>query len=887
MNCVKCGHEIKGDALFCPYCGEKVVRGAPGASGPLYQADVKKVLKSGKLVVYQDRTEFVTSSVQKAIFNYAGLVSVKKEWDHIDFITEDGRKVSCPADRKCVHEAFLYIERAAEPYLAQRRERLLSQGVRYSFPSSQGMLNDGVLNLSAQQAEFRTKSGKSDIVSFSDVKSASAPAGTLDLNLFGGRTKSFAVSRELRDEVLAFVRESIAPFLARRREDLLAQGIHFSFPRPDGGTVNVLADRVEHQKQAGPAETVFFQSVRAAGVYTGMLELALTDGTTTSFPIDEEDGDAVLAFVKEAIQPYVTARTAGFDTSFGIDERIEIHEGRGVFHILRQGGKEITDEWPLSALKRCAWVENGELSALGSVVSGGIALFKSAAKAAGNQSVTAAEERLSCAGTAVTFRTEQGDRTETIWFGIFTAGMSRNNKKFDRYLAEWSGLSEYLKTHCPECEQVEPAPPEPDSAPEEIAAGAGGKAPEVLRPAEEKAPDSTPRQDDLGIARYIEGVSQFIGSCATPMTIAFQGNQGSGEGSILKMLYNRLGELGGESLLWLNARPFSQGEAGEALSVQVGKRLVNLLRGGSPETKNQTGTLLTGLAGVVTGVVAGDSSLGKEIAGGLFNREADDSPEHLAEIFAEKIEARCRGGNGKVILFVDGLERLTPVRTVELLEAMRDFFDCKGCVFVVAADYSTILSGAQKRYGQTFDEERGKQFFDEMFKMSFRVPASSYNVQNYVKSKLEHVGIRNLDESELDLYVLLVQNSVGRDPESIDRLFSAFLLLKNMADPELYEDRVQRLMLFALLCMQARFRAVYDRLKQMKGLVTPALLSGLCGEESEVLAQSGLGEAETERFRAFARSFLDIINTDREGGISQAECDVFVQVLEFSSITSR
>lgn len=100
MVCVKCGREIPEKAAFCPHCGEKAAQDGLGPEIPLYQADVKTLLKSGRLVVYQDRTEFVTSSVQKSIFHYTGLVSVKKNLANgIDFITEDGRTETCPADK--------------------------------------------------------------------------------------------------------------------------------------------------------------------------------------------------------------------------------------------------------------------------------------------------------------------------------------------------------------------------------------------------------------------------------------------------------------------------------------------------------------------------------------------------------------------------------------------------------------------------------------------------------------------------------------------------------------------------------------------------------------------------------------------------------------------
>lgn len=895
MLCIKCGHEIKDEAAFCPYCGAKVIlreQREPGMNEPLYQTDVKRTLKSGRLIVYRDRTEFVTSSIQKNIFSYTGLVAVKKEWDHIDFITEDGCKASCPADRKCVHEVFLYIEQAISPYLAQRKERLLSQGVRYSFPSDQGILNDGVLNLSDDRAEFRFRSGKRDVVSFQDVKYVSAAAGTLDFFLFGGGKKSFAISKELRDEVLAFVSDSIAPYLAQRKENLLNQGIYFSFSRPDGGTADILADRIEYRKKTGQAETISFQNIRTVRVNAGTLELALTDGTSRSFSIDEDEESEVLAFVTGAIEPYVTARTEGYDTSFGIDERIEINEKRGVFHIIRQNGREITEEWSLDALTRCEWVENEELTALASVVSGSIALFKSAAKATGNQIAAEAEDRISCAGAAVTIRTGQGIRTENIWFGIFTTGMSRTNKKYDRYLAEWRGLLGYLKIHYPACEVIESIPPEPKnefsddavSCASEKLEASGGKT--VADGAEDakKAVAAASQEDDLGIAKYIEAVSKFIGNCTTPMTIALQGNQRSRENSILKMLFNRLKGRYGDNLLWIGARQFSQGESGEALSVLAGKKLVGLFGDKSnTEAKSRATNIAAGVIKLVAGAIAPESSAGDNLVDGIFAHGSVDSTDQLVRLFSKQVETRSRGENDKVILFIDGLDQLTPARAVELLNAMRDFLECKGCVFVIAADYGDIVRGAQEHW----DENRAKRFFDETFKMSFRVPSSSYNVHNYVKSKFESMGLRTGDNAELDLYAALIQHSVGKDPESIDRLFHSFQLLKDMVDEEVYESRYKRLTLFALLCMQTRFRDAYDYAARMRDHITPEFLSGLCGESARLWDTARGSDDEKAAYRNFGSVLAQVINMDEKTEISVAECCAFAEVLELSIVTYR
>lgn len=156
-------------AAFCPHCGERVAAGDAGQGRLIYQAEVKRPLRpAGKLMVYSDRTEYVTSSVQKAIFNYTGLVSVKKgRLESIDFVTEDGRTESCPVDRKCIHEAFLYIEQAVRPYLARRREELLAQGIYFSSFVPDG----GTLNVLADRVEYQNRLGQAESpVFFRDVR---------------------------------------------------------------------------------------------------------------------------------------------------------------------------------------------------------------------------------------------------------------------------------------------------------------------------------------------------------------------------------------------------------------------------------------------------------------------------------------------------------------------------------------------------------------------------------------------------------------------------------------------------------------------------------------------------------------------------------------------
>lgn len=863
-------------AAFCPFCGTKIAA-EPAADAPLYQADVKGLLKSGKLTVYRDRTEFATSSVQKATFDYSALVAVKKGLDRIIFVTEDGRSESCQVGMKSVHEAYLYIERAVRPYLAQREERLLSQGVRYSFVSSQG-LTGGVLNISGDQVEFRAKSGQSEVLPFREIKAAAASTGALELTMTDGRVKVFSIDKDRRDEVLAFLQDAIRPYIEERKRALLARGIHYSSASVQGaesGTLDIYEDRAEFTAKSGRQDAVPFRDVRAARLYGEALELALTDGRVKAFPVEADIRKEVLFFVEEAISPYVLARTEGFDRAFGVDEQIEVNDGRGVFHILRQGGSVISDEYSLDDVTRCEFLENGDSGGvLGGVLSGGMALLSGAAK-------SAPEEKVSCADILLTFRAGEEEITERVRFGGFPLGAARTNKKYLRCREEAEALAEYLGGRCPACLCViPPLPAEPEET--AIAPETASFAPAVpavsAAPAAPAAPE--PDRDQFGITRYIEGVSRFIGARPTPLSIAILGSWDSGEGGVMGLLSSHLGRRYGDNIVWFPAWQFFQSDPGDQLPLAVGNQLLSLLTGAvNAAAKDRAVKVAKSLISITSGIITQGNVDGQNLSEALFSG-APDTLDKVSKAFSALVQKRNEGENSRLFIFVDELDRIPPAKAVALLETMRNCFSCKGCVYIAAVDYDAVLRGAAERHGQDYTGEKGEQFFENLFHISFRVPASGLNIEKYVGDKLDQAGIRPEGPAELGLYADLIRQSVGSDPKSLDRLFNSFLLLQTMAGEDIYGRGDRRLMLFALLCIQAKFRSVYDFLVRSRDQITPDLLQGLSAPE----AQSGDGQ---DKFRAFAGVFRRVINTDQSGGISPAECEAFAQVLEFSSITSR
>ncbi len=475
MRCDTCGKEVAEGTAVCPYCGGKLLPGAPGEDRPLYQCEVKGLLKSGQLLVYRDRTEFVFSRVQKMVLPYASLVSLKKGLDRINFLMEDGRTESCSVSRKNLHEAYYSIEQASRPFLAQRRERLLAQGIRYSFPSSPsglgGVLGGGVLNLLEDRAEYLSPAGKSDTLFYRDMRSARvSPAGSLELSFLDGSKRAFTVDKELREELGSFLSEALRPFLEERKAALLAQGIYFSMLSGQGfgkGTLHVYADRLVYTAEAGQSETVAFREIRSFAVSGGSLTADLTNASTKTYTVDKEVQDELRAFLESAVAPYIKERTEGYTLSFGMNERLEIHEERGLFHVLRQGGREISEAYPLDSLVKAEAVET---KASRDLVS---SLFSFNGEAPGQSR----EELIADLGVLLTVRAGQGEEQLPVCFGNMTSGAGRTSPAYIRCAAERERFFAYLAERIPACEQILPPPPaeaEPsaDSAPQPAASPA-------------------------------------------------------------------------------------------------------------------------------------------------------------------------------------------------------------------------------------------------------------------------------------------------------------------------------------------------------------------------------------------------------------------------------
>ena len=333
--------------------------------------------------------------------------------------------------------------------------------------------------------------------------------------------------------------------------------------------------------------------------------------------------------------------------------------------------------------------------------------------------------------------------------------------------------------------------------------------------------------DLFNVRQYVMGLSEFIQTCRTPMTISIQGDWGSGKTSMMYMIKEQLE--GRTETLWFNTWEFSALKAGENLTISFLGRLIKKLQLDGQEesdTLNKTFALaykaFVSTSRIVVDHVAGGEVLNQldKIAEKFAQGEDDiaDAVENLCKEFQTAVNKKLSStGKDRLVVFIDDLDRLKPGKAVELLEILKLFLDCENCVFILAIDYNVIVNGVTEKYGNQLSSEKGKSFFDKIVQVPFKMPVAHYQLTEFIKTMFEQVQI-DVSDREASSYISLIQTSVGTNPRTMKRLFNAFQLLicvsKNV--PTLSEFNSNELrawsekILFGILCCQHAYEPLYN-----------------------------------------------------------------------------
>ncbi len=424
--------------------------------------------------------------------------------------------------------------------------------------------------------------------------------------------------------------------------------------------------------------------------------------------------------------------------------------------------------------------------------------------------------------------------------------------------------------------------------------------------------DEAARSDLFEIQRYIEGLTTFIETCHTPMTISIQGSWGTGKTSIMQFIQDTLNSrnVNITHSIWFNTWQFSQFNMEDSLTVSLLSCLLNELAASEEDRASALKTTRAlQFAGKITKEMllsAVDSVVGSRAADTIDKFLNSLSEQHMdaAEVvrnlrsqFQTSVEHKLKAtGKDRIVVFIDDLDRLEPRKAVELLEVLKLFLDCPNCVFVLAIDYSVVCLGVEAKYGsllgdRTDTSEKGRSFFDKIIQVPFKVPVAEYNIENYALDCFQQIGMP-CSKAEVGTYVSLIRLSIGANPRSMKRLFNSYLLLTLVVPREVLTSDVNKQILFGILCLQQSYEKIYNLIVERRQQLSFSMLNALATAETQNDLDAEFPNSKLNiRYVQGAQSFLDlllnqVIDSDHSGEIDEAEMETFRNVLSMSTMTA-
>ena len=339
-------------------------------------------------------------------------------------------------------------------------------------------------------------------------------------------------------------------------------------------------------------------------------------------------------------------------------------------------------------------------------------------------------------------------------------------------------------------------------------------------------------EDQLNMKAYAEALTEFIANAEAPLTIALQGEWGSGKTSLMYALEERLVKKVGAPYLgvWINTWQY-------ALMAKPDEAIVKILSGiiasisdtAKIPSEERIGTWrkLARFAGSAASQIIA-RQVGIDFKKNLEEWQDADGSKSGVEILKTELgllvdKARQKSGRNGFLFFIDDLDRIDPPVAVQILELLKNIFDLHHCIFVLAIDYGVVVKGLKPKFGeQTPENEREfRSFFDKIIQLPFSMPVGAYKIDDFLVKSLEKIDYLDVaDQKNGELRKALMDyalESVGTNPRSLKRLINSLSLIRLLIErtatkKDDEEFKKWKDVMFALVCLQIQYPRVYNAL---------------------------------------------------------------------------
>jgi len=168
--------------------------------------------------------------------------------------------------------------------------------------------------------------------------------------------------------------------------------------------------------------------------------------------------------------------------------------------------------------------------------------------------------------------------------------------------------------------------------------------------------------------------------------------------------------------------------------------------------------------------------------------------------------------NGRLIVFIDDLDRCLPENALTVLESLKLYLDKANCVFFIGLDKRVIEQAVRQRY-KTLVDVTGKEYIEKMIQLNFFLPEKD----PVEVRKILQVGLNSSYATKEKMWKL-IQDATKSNVRKVKQFTIAFNLIENIAN-ELRIPGDMHQNLAKILLIQMNFPDFFDALQKNNGLL--------------------------------------------------------------------
>lgn len=445
---------------------------------------------------------------------------------------------------------------------------------------------------------------------------------------------------------------------------------------------------------------------------------------------------------------------------------------------------------------------------------------------------------------------------------------------------------------------------------------AKAKKPAVVKPLVllEDEPIASVELDGLQLSDFAAIVSGAAAGTRGPFTIGVFGSWGTGKTSILRLAKAQLenSDFRNVVTVWFNAWQFEhERDPIVPLVASIIDQLQERLRERkdgvekvSDVVKKGLSKLSNALRAVIYGIEAkskvgvpglGEMEIGMAVKE-MVNRYEDlsQTPDPIVErtLYYNAFEALHHAASsldaegdkaGKVVVFIDDLDRCMPERAVRLLESIKLVLAQRGFIFALALDRPVVERYIDVVLSKALDQkdllQRGAKYLDKLFQLPLDLPPHSPRFAEYVRRTMERSEFQSAAGAEnqtlatvIGPLVETIGPAIDFNPRSFVRLINTLIVDFRLFPGNKKRTKEQQVMIFVvtrllqhrlprdefdILCLgSTELRAAFSKGRGE----AMTFLKAAAGDETAAESDARLFLRLYERFKD-THAFLDLLTS--------------------------